>query len=187
MAVTIKDNLKVYINDSLVDLPYKLSGNEISIERGVNSILIDSKRGFSLECSKFLNMCKFKVSGWYLGKTAGLLGTYNNERYDENYVLYNKKEEHIERWAIILYVCEAIDEPLTNPYNALPSETRCEHMFLSQYSPLAPCFPSEDSSVFHQMCIAQSSEDNVCASVYAYITKCEAAGVKLKFPQTCSK
>lgn len=187
MAVTIKDNSKVYINGSLVELPRKLFGNELYIERGVNSIVIESKRGFSLECGKFLNMCKLRVSGWYLGKTAGLLGTYNNEHYDEDYMLNNKKKEHIDSWALSSNSCEDIDEPLANPYNTLPSESRCEHMFLSQYSPLAPCFPNEDSSVFHQMCITQSSEDNLCASVYAYVTKCEAAGVKLKFPQTCSK
>ena len=39
--------------------------------------------GMTVMCDLPHNRCTVQVSGWYYGKTAGLLGTYDNEPYTD--------------------------------------------------------------------------------------------------------
>ncbi|MRB67783.1 hypothetical protein GH825_30985, partial [Bacillus thuringiensis] len=48
-----------------------------------NVITIENSKGVTVVCDLPHNRCTVQVSGWYCGKTAGLLGTYDNEPYTD--------------------------------------------------------------------------------------------------------
>ena len=85
LEIESKSLLNVYIFQVLVDgvimdLPYKSS--EFAVFADVDKVFVEG-RGFQVKADKNVNNVDIDLSGWYCGKTGGLLGTLNNERYDD--------------------------------------------------------------------------------------------------------
>ena len=72
---------QIKVNERPHELPY--SFHKLSVERMGNWIKLDTGRGLVITGDAVNNHYLIEVSGWYFGKLAGLLGTYNNEQYDE--------------------------------------------------------------------------------------------------------
>jgi len=58
------------------------SAGDLKVEK-VKDWITGRGRGFSVACSTVQDVCAVKISGFYQGKTNGLLGTYNNEIFDD--------------------------------------------------------------------------------------------------------
>ncbi|KAG8333262.1 hypothetical protein J6590_006037 [Homalodisca vitripennis] len=191
LEILVKNNLEVHVNGKLEDLPLVLnSGKQLTLERKVHSVLIKSREGFSLECSSFQDMCKFHLDGWYMGKTAGLLGTYNHEPSDD-FVSPDRQpsgniREFIDSWSIEAKQCGTeTDWDLSTSVGDSRHYEMCEMFFSSQSSPFFPCFHVVDPKSFSEMCLSTASHDSTCSAVMAYLTKCTSAGVQLWMPEFC--
>merc|ERR1719481_247673 len=75
--IKFKRDGKVLLNNSMIDLPVIL--DDTYIKREGYKITLLNKKGLKVICNLVHNICTFKVSGWYFGKTGGLLGVYDNE------------------------------------------------------------------------------------------------------------
>lgn len=58
--------------NSTTSLPIQIG--DTTIYRAWDILMIQSKNGFELNCNLQFDFCSFDVSGWYFGKTAGIMG-----------------------------------------------------------------------------------------------------------------
>ncbi|KAK3581896.1 hypothetical protein CHS0354_024209 [Potamilus streckersoni] len=68
---------KILVDAEPKDLPY--SYNNVLISTDGNTVTLDAKNNFLVEYNILLDRHTFTMSGWYYGKIAGLLGSYDNE------------------------------------------------------------------------------------------------------------
>ncbi|XP_071162849.1 uncharacterized protein [Mytilus edulis] len=78
--VQLSPNGKVSVDGVVMDLPYRSSEFAVFSEDG--KVFIEG-RGFQVKSDPTVNMVDIDLSKWYFGKTGGLLGTLNHERYDD--------------------------------------------------------------------------------------------------------
>ena len=71
------DLIKVTLDRRNVQLP--LVFDNTYAYRQDHAIFIENSQGLRVACNTLYNICSFTLSGWYFGKTGGLLGTYDNE------------------------------------------------------------------------------------------------------------
>ena len=93
-------------------------------------------------CNLVHNICTFKVSGWYFGKTGGLLGVYDNEpsndRMTSNRMIVDDLKTFTNSWQIT-------DSCANNYAEIVNDETewdkqKCSDYFEKTSSPMVPCF-----------------------------------------------
>uniref|UniRef100_W4VR36 Putative lipoprotein n=1 Tax=Corethrella appendiculata TaxID=1370023 RepID=W4VR36_9DIPT len=174
------------------------------IYRDADILVIESDKGFYLECNLQFYVCSFDLSGWYFGKTAGILGTMNNEMFDDFTTAENKYAENetqfINSWS--LPDCEQQIETTNfgeNYYEA-PKELiqLCDSFFKTKLSYFASCFSIVDASSFYEMCIdlglhslanVIDSENPInkgaCSAALAYIDACSFEKTPLRVPDVC--
>lgn len=147
-------------------------------------------------------MCSFDVIGWYFGKTAGILGSMNNEDFDDVILSDGRaattKEEFVNSWA--LPTCAGTVTEAVADYSHADKEllTVCELFFKSKVSYFTSCYALVDAAPFYEMCIdlGMNSLSNVvddphpsikgaCTSALAYIEVCNRMGAPLRIPDTC--
>jgi hypothetical protein len=62
---------------------YPLVSGDIVAWRDFESVNVYHKAGLRVSCKKEYNVCMFYVSGFYFGKTRGLLGDLDYEPWDD--------------------------------------------------------------------------------------------------------
>lgn len=171
------------------------------IYREADLLTIKSLKGFQLTCSLQYHMCSFDLSGWYFGKTAGILGTMNNEVFDDfvtsEQQYASSEEQFINSWK--LPGCETNVQPTnhTNNYFTASNELSqlCESFFRQKHSYFASCFPVVDSTPFYEMCLDlglhlesktdDPSNSGACTSALAYMEACSLEDMPLRVPDSC--
>ncbi|XP_063427202.1 apolipophorins-like [Mytilus trossulus] len=78
--VQLSPNGKVSVDGVVMDLPYRSS--EFAVFSEDDKVVIEG-RGFQVKSDPTVNMVDIDLSKWYFGKTGGLLGTLNHERFDD--------------------------------------------------------------------------------------------------------
>lgn len=175
-------------------LPIKLG--DVSIYRELDILSIISDTLFSLHCNVQFDICWFDVSGWYFARTAGLLGTLNNEHYDEytmaNSVITNRSQEFTDSWS--LQHCQTgRTQSTAQGFDAKSKET-CDSFFTSGM--LSACSAVVDPAPFYSMCLdlvmksqpirsGHPAVKGACATALAYIEACSTLKVKLRVPNQC--
>lgn len=188
--------------NSTTSLPIQI-GNTI-IYRVWDILVIKSKNGFELNCNLQFDFCWFEVSGWYFGKTAGIMGTVNNEVYDDfltsKHTITNDANEFKQSWALKQHgqtgQCKALDDenyPISNELLNI-----CDTYFRSKVSPFANCFATINSLPFYDMCLDMGSnsitnfthnehpaQKGACAVALAYMESCADENLPLRVPDIC--
>ncbi|KAJ8914497.1 hypothetical protein NQ315_002769 [Exocentrus adspersus] len=156
-------------------------------------LIVGSSSGFTLECNLKFHICVFEMSGWYFGKTAGLLGTYNNEPSDDFTTRYKSRlnitdiNTFGESWHVN-NTCEMTTSIAdhtsvhTVPKNII---NLCSEFFASKVSQLNTCFPKIPKESFMNMCLSSTNEKDACISAVSYMNLCSYANVPLRIPDTC--
>lgn len=177
-------------------LPIKF--NDTIIYRDGDVLIIDSAKGFTLNCNLQFDLCWFDLSGWYFGKTAGLLGNMNNEKYDDNVLV----EQSIESFTAptLKWSMENCTQDLPQKKPDITQEifNICDGLFRSKVSYFVNCFGVINPDPFYEMCLdlATNSYANllnenypaqtgVCTAALAYIESCAAERTPLRIPDTC--
>ncbi|XP_034475095.1 uncharacterized protein LOC117782196 [Drosophila innubila] len=174
-------------------LPLKLGAVNIYRELDILSIISDTQ--FSLHCNVQFDFCWFEVSGWYFARTAGLLGTLNNEPYDEytmsNSLITNETQKFTDSWS--LQHCKpkqlAKTETTTNEVNVI-----CNSFFHGGI--LSACSAVVDPTPFYEMCLDLGMKSQpirpghpaikgACSAALAYIETCTSLKVPMRVPDQC--
>ena len=65
-------------------LPIQLENGTTYVYQAENVVTVERRQNqFRLECNLKFDLCTLELSGWYHGKTAGILGTMNYEPTDD--------------------------------------------------------------------------------------------------------
>lgn len=189
----------IYINrTTMTALPIQLG--DTVIYREWDNLIVRSKNGFELNCNMQFDFCWFEVSGWHFGKTAGIMGTMNNEIYDD----FLTSEHHVtadinefrQSWA--LKECKHTfnddsDYPISNELLNI-----CDTYFQSKVSPFSNCFATIEPKPFYDMCLDMGSnsitnfthidhpaQKGACAVALAYMESCTEQNLPLRVPEIC--
>ena len=158
---------------------------------------MDYDRGIEMICLVPWDVCTIKMTGWFYGKTYGLLGTFNHEPHDDfmnpKKQIVTDVEEFADSWRLRDDCLKKNYAPRLPMENLIPEE--CEMMFTTLDSALSPCFSHLDTAPFKAMCaadmIAMTNRANIqratCQSAAAYVASCRAVGVDLWMPPKCGE
>lgn len=163
---------------------------------------IESTKGFSIQCNLQYDICTMQLEGWYFGKTSGLLGTMNNEAFDDTLTslqqFSNSDDEFVKSWA--LNGCAQTpryEEPKVFDFQSVMT---CDDMFRNKVSYFASCFSVIDPMPYYSMCIdlmensfarvvptRNPSPKGACTAALAYIEVCNNEKTPLRIPDSCIK
>lgn len=177
---------------------------DTTIYRDADLMIIESEKGFHLNCNLQFDMCWFELSGWYFGKTAGLLGNMNNELLDDLTDQHNvhslSDSSFFNSWALDQSGnCESLpDEKLAERIVSDEFASICDSYFRSRLSFFANCFGVVDPAPFYEMCLdmgenaysrvvkdSYPAHKGLCAVALAYIESCATEETPLRLPDTC--
>ena len=165
-----------------------------------SAINIISNKGVKVVCNMEYDVCTVELSGWYFGKTAGLLGTYDNEPSNDfttqaGAVVQNF-DQFARSWESSKRCRRNVNIARTFPENA-ESQTAiaCAELFKNKYSALRPCFKIVDPTPFYRMCIndmemmlnSAEFKTSMCKTAAFYKSVCKREGVFMNMPTTCGK
>ncbi|XP_075217057.1 uncharacterized protein LOC142322172 [Lycorma delicatula] len=202
---------KLIVDGKRTEMP-KIIKESLIIYRDINSFIINSKNGFSINCNMVHDVCKIKLNGWYFGKTGGLLGTYNNEPNDDfsfaNGTVVKSVQDFVNSWIIHLNdrICEknSSDNEIDSKSNLVINNSfhnytlinieYCKIYFERKESVFATCFRVVNPEPYLEICSndmksAKYDTDSfiaLCTTAAAYVEKCSNAGVKLNLPFVCA-
>ncbi len=171
------------------------------VTRELNVVTISSERGFRVQCNLEFDVCKIELSGWFFGKIAGVLGTMNNENFDDLTTADNEVTENKEVF-LNSWISEGnraqTESNATRIFGEYYEELlkNCELFFVQKTSYFTSCFLSVDPEPFYEMCVQlgalpryQASRKNMeqaaCTSAIAYIDACAGQNVPLRIPDSC--
>lgn len=190
---------QIKVGDRLMSILPKKDG-DILITRDHDVVTVKSSTGFAVVCNLEFDMCVIEISGWYFGKTGGILGTMNNEYFDDlmtsENVITEDEAEFIESWKIDRN-CQNVEIHLNNDSNIEDElKQKCDMFFKQKTSYIASCFSVVDPTPFYEMCLHlgtlgrfQSSvkfvEKAACTSAISYIEACLIQNIPLRIPDAC--
>ena len=183
---------RVYVNNVRTELP--IMANNSYIRQENNRIIFYNKQGFIINCNVLQNICSVKLSGWYFGRTGGLLGVYDNEASNDwmlpNRELAQDLPTFVSAWRV--------NPTCQDKYVWGAQETdkgwdrvHCKARFLDSDSNLRSCFGEVDPTPFYNVCLREinsnrtSMQQGLCLSTAAYIEECRVNGIKLDQLQEC--
>ncbi|KAG6459272.1 hypothetical protein O3G_MSEX011302, partial [Manduca sexta] len=170
---------EVSICQRMLSLPAYVEG--LVIDRQTDVLTIESDNGLEIQCNYAFSTCKIQVAGWYYASLGGLLGTYNNEQYDDyqlpNGTLTALEPELCRGWNL---EPSAAPQPFHN--KDITNDTQCDKFFRNKVSPLHPCFSVIDAVPFHAQCVWGA---DACALAAAYLQLCAQHHVPTHMPDHC--
>lgn len=179
----------------------------LSIHRDRDILTITSSSNFTLRCNMQYNLCWFTVNGWYFGRVAGILGTINNEAYDD----YTMAEGQITQNQSSFIPSWLIRQDPNDPHSSHPSirlqntlmtmdnhlcienpdyqqeiTEVCQLYFKSDL--LSACANHLDPEEFYRMCldVACRSSTRITSDSVSYPANRGACSVALAYIEACA-
>merc|ERR1739848_901181 len=178
-----------------------IANYDTDMRRTSIDVVVENSEGLKISCNTVHDVCTFTISGWYFGKTGGLLGVYDNEPSNDwmtsEREIVQTLEEFVNSWSVTtdrqcpvkFFKNSAVAQP------TLEEAQACESVFSSteESSALMPCFSTIDPEPFKAMCLTDmqamknraDKQSGICSSAAAYIKQCKQAGVELWMPGHC--
>lgn len=189
-SVEINQNGVATLNGKPADLP--IHKNDIHSWRDYHTISIFTSFGASVQCSTDLRVCHFSVSGFYLGKTRGLLGNGNSEPFDDYQLPNGKIAENFADFGNA-YKSTKSCKPVAFDDHAKHAHSN-EHCtkFFSSDSPLRYGFFFVDQTNYREACehAADTSADKLdaaCNIAEMYASSCRKEQIPVNIPSECKK
>ncbi|GFT00058.1 vitellogenin, partial [Nephila pilipes] len=182
----------IIVGDNPVELPYL--SKDFVISRSGSTIILDDKHGVKVKCNLAHRICAFSISGWYFGKTAGLLGTYNYEPSDEfkrpKGQIANTATVHAKSWELKKNCKSNNLVPDVNINENSDYYKSCSKYFKHTSSPLAACYNEVEPGEYFELCLrslARASDQSkaLCNIATAYVMECERNYLELSLPSSC--
>lgn len=177
------------------------TNGDFLITRELNVVTVTSKRGFKVQCNLEFDVCRIELSGWYFGKIAGVLGTMNNEDFDDLTTADNEvtesKDTFLNSWVAAGNRYQTTSDASQNVSEFFEQLSwNCDSFFRQKTSYFTNCFLVVDPQPFYEMCIqlgslpryqttSKNMEKAACTSAIAYIDACAGQNIPLRIPDTC--
>lgn len=163
---------------------------------------MDGETKFGFEENFCYNICLNR----FFGKVAGLLGTINNENFDDmqqsdNTIAVNE-EDFVRSWKDS--ACEEVETTISSKKTDATLVKTCGLFFKQKTSYFATCFSIVDPDRFYDMCLEFSSSSNAksqnvnnadellneyqhyaCSVGISYIEACSMTNIPLRIPESC--
>lgn len=191
-------SFKVTVDGKKTELPVKV--DTIYIRRQETKLDIYDVRGYQITCTLSPSVCTFSTSGWYYGKLAGLLGTYDNEHVNDFRSPDGQIISDVTSFAYSWRVGKNRNQCRMKNFardEVEPTDVDniCYNLLTNRASPLRPCFNTVDTTIFMEMCKydvsrnvnSASRAESACTSMSAYVTECQKNNIDVWMPPTCSK
>merc|ERR1719468_435885 len=189
--------IKVTMDKRNVQLPLRF--DHTYVYRQESSIIVENSEGLRASCNTAYNVCTFTISGWYFGKTGGLLGIYDNEPSNDwmtsERQIVSTLEAFVTSWSVTKDKRCPVRFFGRTPQNSQQETEVCEAVFASsdESSALMPCFSTVDPKPYMSMCKRDmqtmknraDKRTGICSAAAAYIEQCRQAGVELWMPAQC--
>lgn len=160
--------------------------------RTYHTVSILSEYGAEIQCSDDLKTCHVRISGFYSGKTRGLLGNGNNEPYDDYLLPNGKITEKTSEFGNAYRtrqdcaaVTESGDDHPKSHKNAICAE------YFGRDSPLRLCFLFVNPSNFREACehathgVAEAQKE-ACNIATTYASRCRQEHIPVTIPNACN-
>lgn len=194
--IEILPNFQVFVDGRKIELPH--SYHETAIIREADQTIVKTGYGVTVTCHWTYDVCTFKVSGWYFGRLAGLLGTYNYEPVDDvitpdGITSLDQLGNWGNTWAINQpHTCHLMENLVVEAPRKDPlADFLCMDLFNNTFSLFKYCFERVDPLPFLNMCLSDiqtlHTPEDVCTSAEAYVRTCHANDVLLRIPKICVK
>ncbi|KAK7794405.1 hypothetical protein R5R35_011682 [Gryllus longicercus] len=196
-AITVSDNsdlVELSVDKSLkvngAASEYPVQQGDIQAWRRYYSINIKSKAGIFVHCHTNFDICVFHVSGFYHGRTRGLLGTIDNEQYNDFSLPNGKVVEQPGDFANAWKLNGQCADTAVQTISSDSSVKECTDIF-GGYTVLRACYPFADPTVFREACnSAVPQADNklevACTFGASYVELCQRRyNIPINLPQSC--
>ena len=196
--IEIFPDAKVTIDGTRVEMPIRVDNTTVT--RNGNLLRVDNDRGINIVCDFPHDHCSISVSGWYYGKMAGLLGTYDNEPSNDlttiDSAISDKPEIFADSWSVGTPKCRPVNRAINVP---IDTETKnykmCADLFKEQSSPFRSCFKVVDPEKYLKMCVQdmpisdnrEELPEDVCRVAAAYYHECRRHEVHVRLPKECGE
>ena len=168
----MRDAIKVTVDHRSVDLPLAFEHTLIKREGAV--IIVEHSEGLRVVCNTVHPVCSITISGWYFGKTGGLLGVYDNEASNDwmtpDREIVPSLKQFASSWQIAAedgtdHQCPIKEELFLNSarhediFSTRAWELQmCSNVFgggqnVNIVSPLMPCYSTISPEPYHDMCL----------------------------------
>ncbi|XP_012534919.2 uncharacterized protein LOC105835859 [Monomorium pharaonis] len=175
---------------SNLQLPIELD-NSTYVYQVENVVMIERKHNqFRLECNLKFDLCTLELSGWYYGKTAGLLGTMSNEQFDDilgsNKLLLKDTGSLAHSWSIDKNCVDTMNYANKTQQQDDTIYTFCDELFVNKSSEFGVCFGVIDPVEYIDMCLSSLTETEVCTVAMSYMQMCMFRDTYLRIPDRCT-
>ncbi len=195
--IELRTDTKVTVDGRQLSIPQNL-GRIVIKWSGSSKIVMESQDGLRVQCNTLHGICSVTVSGWYFGKTGGLLGVYDNEPFNDwtspsREVIQSNGNEVAQSWSLGDRHCATGQSP-EEKVPTLFERQACQDLFASDSSALMPCFETVETDTFLQMCLNQmarerndprQSTEALCSAAISYVEYCGLKGIELWPPSEC--
>lgn len=189
--VEISRDGKLTVDGRRSEMPVKYVNTTVSREG--NAVIVSHKLGLQVVCDLKHDHCTVSLSGWYYGKTAGMLGTYDNEHYNDfitsDKTVRDRPEDIAEAWTVGARCRTVNNARLTRkPEESSEQYKACAELFEDETSVMRGCFRRISPQPYMDMCLndnMQTSEIDVCSAAAAYHKECKRREVHIRMPAQC--
>lgn len=178
-------------------LPLELNNATLFVYQEERTLIVEkSDSTLKVRCNLKYSICTFELSGWYYGKTAGLLGTISNEKYDDMLSSYGHVENNISNFAHSWSLEEKNDNNVTDDatvfvvshdqFSESIIKVFCANLFLNKSSRFNLCFTIIEPADFYRICLNSNILHEVCTVASAYLQTCAFHNIYLRIPDNCT-
>ncbi|XP_011501595.1 PREDICTED: uncharacterized protein LOC105365190 [Ceratosolen solmsi marchali] len=184
------DNVKLLGQNASLQLPTELENGTVFVYQDDSIVSVERKNNqLKLECNLKYDLCTLELAGWYYGKTAGLLGTMNNEQIDDFLTSNGRVEQNIGRfaqsWSLELDECTNSENLAVTRSSDIESDF-CRELFTNKSSEFSACFGIVDSAAYRSMCANSVNEREACGVAMSYLQTCMFHDTYLRIPNECT-
>ncbi|XP_043484877.1 apolipophorins [Leptopilina heterotoma] len=184
-----KDTVSIAGTDKSLQLPLELENGTAFVYQEESIVIIERKdKQFRLECNLKYDFCKLELSGWYYGKTAGILGTMNNEQMDDQMAsdktIVTDVGKFAHSWSLEGEECSS-DKNRAIVRDNGPKQF-CQDLFVNRSSDFGSCFNVVNPQHYYEICLNSANERESCTIAMAYMHACMFYDTYLRIPDKCT-
>lgn len=191
----IKPDNTVFVNGKEVEVTATpVEAGSFKVLRKGDWVIVKGEKGVSIGCASSQDVCAVKLDGFYHGKVLGLLGKFNQEKFDDMSTpqgqIVETPNELAESWKIENQCKEQHLSELVVVSNE--AKTKCAKAFGSSSS-LRPSYGVIDTKDYQNICESLSgrrgydSDRAVCTASLAYVKASYMQSIYIDTVEECRK
>lgn len=183
------------VNGAITYLPFRLVSDGMWAYYHGDNIVIRTDFGLFVSFDQLYHLV-VRVPESYQGQTCGLCGNYNGRSNDDLFLPTGHPASSVQvfaaAWRVDVPTAVCADDCAASVCGACRESRKASYVHSSQcgilqapYGPFSACFSTINPADFynncvHDLCKARGNTVILCRAIHAYVTACQAAGVKIK-------